>query len=105
MIDELIMQAVMRDSRALGVSSLKPKFMVGTGIWQMLETDHGDYIVFTDDFIDPDKAFTVLLLEDCEMIEGEKLLLLSSVAYDDLECSLVLFRGQAKGDTDESDVD
>lgn len=91
MIDELIMQAVMRDSKALGVSSLKPKFMVGTGIWRMLETDHGDYVVFTDDFIDPDKAFTVLLLEDCELVEGEKLLLLTSVAYGELQCSLVLF--------------
>lgn len=95
MIDGMIMEAVMRDSKALAVSSLKPKFMVGTGIWRMLETDHGDYVVFTDDFIDPDKAFTVLLLEDCELVEGEKLLLLTSVAYGDLECSLVLFRENA----------
>lgn len=95
MIDGMIMEAVMRDSKALAVSSLKPKFMVGTGIWRMLETDHGDYVIFTDDFIDPDKAFTVLLLEDCELVEGEKLLLLTSVAYGDLECSLVLFRENA----------
>lgn len=104
MIDELIMQAVMRDSQALGVSSLKPKFMVGTGLWKMVETDDGDYIAFTDDFIDPDKAFTVLLLEDCELVEGERLLLLTSVAYGELDCSLVLFRSQAAGDSDEVDV-
>lgn len=101
MIDGMIMEAVMRDSKALAVSSLKPKFMVGTGIWRMLETDHGDYVIFTDDFIDPDKAFTVLLLEDCELVEGEKLLLLTSVAYGDLECSLVLFRENAVGGEDE----
>jgi len=101
MIDGMIMEAVMRDSKALAVSSLKPKFMVGTGIWRMLETDHGDYVVFTDDFIDPDKAFTVLILEDCELVEGEKLLLLTSVAYGDLECSLVLFRENAVDGKDE----
>ncbi|AGZ17595.1 hypothetical protein X824_gp228 [Escherichia phage 4MG] len=101
MIDGMIMEAVMRDSKALAVSSLKPKFIVGTGIWRMLETDHGDYVVFTDDFIDPDKAFTVLLLEDCELVEGEKLLLLTSVAYGDLECSLVLFRENAVDGNDE----
>ncbi len=67
----------------------------------MVETDDGDYITFTDDFIDPDKAFTVLLLEDCELVEGEKLLLLTSVAYGDLDCSLVLFQSQAAGDSDE----
>uniref|UniRef100_A0AAU8GHG9 Uncharacterized protein n=2 Tax=unclassified Seunavirus TaxID=2494210 RepID=A0AAU8GHG9_9CAUD len=104
MIDGMIMEAVMRDSKALAVSSLKPKFMVGTGIWKMVETDHGDYVVFTDDYIDPDKAFTVLLLQDCELVEGEKLLLLTSVAYGDLECSLVLFKDQAMEDTDEADV-
>lgn len=101
MIDELIMQAVMHDSKALGVSSLKPKFMVGTGLWKMIETEDGDYITFTDDYIDPDKAFTVLLLEDCELVEGERLVLLTSVAYGDLDCSLVLFRAQATGDSDE----
>lgn len=101
MIDGMIMEAVMRDSKALAVSSMKPKFIVGTGIWRMLETDHGDYVVFTDDFIDPDKAFTVLLLEDCELVEGEKLLLLTSVAYGDLECSLVLFRENAVDGNDE----
>lgn len=100
-IDNMIMEAVMKDSKALGVTSLKPKFMVGTGIWKMLETDHGDYVIFTDDYIDPDKAFTVLLLEDCEMVEGEKLLLLTSVSYDDLEMSLVLFKDYAVGEANE----
>lgn len=104
MIDAMIMDAVMRDTKALSVSSLKPKFMVGTGVWKMLETDDGDYVFFTDDFLDPDNAFTVFLLEDCELVEGEKLLLLTSVAYGDLECSLVLFKDQAVGDSDEVDV-
>lgn len=101
MIDDMIMQAVMRDSKGLAVSSLKPKFLVGTGIWKLVETDHGDYIIFTDDFISPDQAFTVLLLDDCELVEGDRLVLLTSVSYDDLDCSLVLFRDQALGDSDE----
>lgn len=100
MIDEMIMQAVMRDTKALAVSSLKPKFMVGTGVWKMLETEHGDYVIFTDEYINPDKAFTVLLLPDCELVEGEKLLMLTSVAYDELECSLVLFRDSGVEDLD-----
>lgn len=101
MIDQMIMDAVLKDSRSLSVSSLKPKFIVGTGLWRMLETEEGDYIVFTDDYVDPDKAFTVLLMEDCELVEGEKLVLLTSVAYGDLECSLVLFRHNAVDGTDE----
>lgn len=67
----------------------------------MLETEEGDYIVFTDDYVDPDKAFTVLLMQDCELVEGEKLVLLTSVAYGDLECSLVLFRQNAVDGEDE----
>lgn len=95
----------MRDSKSLSVSSLKPKFMVGTGVWRLIEDEKGDYIVFTDDFIDPDKAFTVYLHPDCEMVEGEKLLLLTNVQYYDLDCSLVLFQEQAfKGDESENNV-
>lgn len=101
MIDQMIMQAVMRDQRGLAVSSLKPRFMVGTGAWKLVETDDGDYIFFTDDYISEDEVFTVLLLEDCELIEGEKLLLLSSVAKGEDEYSLVLFRDMAVEDSDE----
>lgn len=104
MIDKLIMDAVSRDQNSLGVSSLKPKFMVGTGLWKMIETEHGDYIVFTDDFISKDEAFTVYLNEDCELVEGENLILLSSVAYSDLQCSLILFKDQVMGDINEIDV-
>lgn len=97
MIDKLIMDAVSRDQNSLGVSSLKPKFMVGTGLWKMIETEDGDYIMFTDDFISKDEVFTVYLNKDCEMIDGEQLLLLTSVSYYDMDCSLVLFKDQAFG--------
>ena len=38
MIDNLIMQAVMRDAEALAVPSVKGKFLVATGLWRMVES-------------------------------------------------------------------
>lgn len=92
MIDRLIMEAVFRDEKALGVSSLKAKYLVGTGPWKMVEDDGFEYIVFTDDFIAIDRAFKVMLLEDCELVEGERLVMFTSVAMDEFDYSLVLFK-------------
>lgn len=105
MIDRLIMEAVFRDEKALAVTTLKPKFLVGTGAWGMHEIDSYTYIVFTDEFISNDKAFSALLLEDCELVEGENLVMFTSVAMDEFEYSLVLFKDKAKPeDSDEVDI-
>lgn len=94
-IDNMIMEAVFRDEKGLAVTSLKPKFLVGTGAWGMNEFDDHTYITYTDEFISDDKAFSVLLLEDCELVEGERLVMFTSVALDEFEYSLVLFTDKA----------
>ena len=108
MIDVMIIEAVMRDSQALSVSSLKPKFLVGTGQWKLVEDENGDHILFKDDFINQGKIFAAQILEDCELVEGERLVLLTSVLHGGLECGLVLFKDQAvesfDGGLDATDV-
>lgn len=105
MIDNLIMQAVMRDAESLAVPSVKGKFLVATGLWRMVESGDDCYVIFTDDYTDPNVAFTVLLLDDCELVEGEKLLMLTSVLLDTQEFSLVVFKDQNDSEvTDEADV-
>ena len=62
-------------------------------------------MIFTDDFTDTNVSFTVLLLDDCELVEGEKLLMLTSVLLDTQEFSLVVFKDQNDSEvTDEADV-
>lgn len=94
MIDNLIMHAVMRDSEVQAFPNSKKKFLVATGLWRIVESGEDCYVIFTDDYTDPDVAFTVLLLDDCTLVEGEKLLMLTSVLLDTQEFSLVVFKDQ-----------
>ena len=104
MIDRLIMEAVFRDEKALGVQSLKPLYLVGTGVWNMVEFDDHTYISFTDEYIG-EQTFTVMLLSDCELVEGEKLVMFTSVSMDKFEYSLVLFKENVvKEESEGSDV-
>lgn len=91
-VDKLIMNAVFKSEKTNPVSQ---KYIVGTGYWIMTEDDGETYISFTDDMFNEDKCFSVLILDDCEMVLGEKLVMYTSAAMGDKEFSLILFKTKA----------
>ncbi|UYL84903.1 hypothetical protein pEaSNUABM56_00202 [Erwinia phage pEa_SNUABM_56] len=106
MIDQVIMEAVLKDEAALGVSSTRPNYIVMTGLWRMLDDDQGNpWVICTDDYRNPDQALNAAVLPECEIIDGERLVMYTAVQVDDLEFSLVLIKSKVyTGDSDETDV-
>lgn len=94
--DLAIMAAVFADEHKVGVTQLKPTFIVATGMWRLYDGNDYAFILCTDDFAS-DRVFALTLNRDCEIIEGEKLCVFTSVQEDATgpAYSLVLFKDKA----------
>ena len=103
-LDNAIMEAVFEDDHTTGTIKTKNTFIVATGMWRLYEDDTISYILYTDDYAD-DRVWSAVLKEDCELIEGERLCMFTSVETDVKLCSLVLFKDKAyapdEGEEDE----
>lgn len=95
MIDQIIIDAVVKDEKALGVSSLRPNYILMTGMWRMVDDPDGVlHILCTDDFRNIDEAMDVIVAPDCEVVDGERLVMYTSVLLDTAEFSLVLIKSK-----------
>jgi len=100
------MNAVMSDEQAAGVSSFRHNYIVMTGCWRMIDGDDGvPHILATDNYSSPENVLDVVLADDCEVIDGEVLLMYTRVLLDDREFSLVVIKSQvyAPGETAEAE--
>lgn len=111
MIDQIIMDAVLKDEKALGVSSLRPNYVLMTGIWRLVDDEEGvPHILCTDDYRNLEEALDVIVAPDCEVVDGERLVMYTSVLLDSAEFSLVLIKSKVwveqpeDGGTDAPDV-
>lgn len=106
MIDNIIMEAVLKDESGVGVTSTRYNYLVMTGTWRMIDDDLGNpHILSTDDWRSPDAVLDVALHPECEILDGERLVMYTRVLLDNQEFSLVVLKGRVyQGDADESDV-
>lgn len=103
-VDSAIMEAVFEDDHETGTLKTKGTFIVATGMWRLYEDDGMAYILYTDDYAGV-RVWSAVLKEDCELVEGERLCMFTSVETDVKLCSLVLFKDKAytpdEGEEDE----
>ena len=106
MIDNIIMEAVLKDEAGVGVSSPRYNYLVMTGTWRMVDDDQGQpHILSTDDWRSPDAVLDVAVQPDCEIVDGERLLMYTKVLLDNQEFSLVVLKSRVYlGEADEADV-
>lgn len=85
----------MKDERSQGISSLHQNFILMTGCWRMVDGDGGiPHILAMDNFMSVDKVLDVTIMEDCEVIDGESLLMYTRVALEGQEFSLVVIKSR-----------
>lgn len=92
MIDQLFMKAVQEeDSRAKDARE-ESDFIVATGVWKMDEDAEGNmFIRYTDDF--SNRYTDVYLLEGCQTVEGERLVMFTNILHNERSKGIVLFKG------------
>lgn len=91
MIDQLFMKAVQEEDARAKDAREESDFIVATGVWKMDQDGSGNvYIRYTDDF--SDKSTDVYLLEGCQTVEGERLVMFTNILHNGRSKGLVLFK-------------
>lgn len=106
MIDNVIMAAILEDEGSVGLTSTRYNFLVMTGKWRMVDDDEGQpHILATDNFSSPDGVLDVTLQPDCDIVDGERLIMYTRVLLDNTEFSLVVIKSQVyQEEANEADV-
>ena len=106
MIDRIIMEAVLKDEGAVGKTSTEYNYLVMTGSWRLVDDDQGQpHILSTDDFRSADAVLDVTVHPECEVVDGERLVMYTKVILDGREFSLIVLKGRVyQGGDDEPDV-
>lgn len=106
MIDNIIMEAVLKDESSVGYTTTEYNYLVMTGSWRLVDDEEGQpHILSTDDFRSADSVLDVIVHPECEVIDGERLVMYTKVVLDGREFSLVVLKGRVyQGGDDETDV-
>lgn len=92
-IDSVIMGLVDLDDDRWRNLKKNSQMLVGTGVWKLWEQDDGVYVSYTDDYTD--EVIDVVVMEDCKLVEGERLVFFTSVHKNGDNYGLVLFQNMA----------